>query len=181
MRAQRGYSLSELLVVSAIVAILLGIGVPSYRYITLNYRMSAEVNGLLGDLQFARYEAIKEGQPVTVCSSSNGTTCSGSASWQNGWLVFSNPASAAQPPPNSILRTQAAFVSVIPDTFVADSGVGAVTYNREGFATTVAGFPNTTFFLNESTANGAYRRCLLLTPQGVPTTATHAINAALCP
>ncbi|MBV9695318.1 MAG: hypothetical protein JO005_00115, partial [Gammaproteobacteria bacterium] len=95
--------------------------------------------------------------------------------------IFSNPQLAAQPPVNSILRIQGAFGSVVLDTFNANSGIGAVTYNREGFATTAAGFPNTTFFLNESTANGAYRRCLLLTPQGVPTTATHAINPALCP
>ena len=50
MRRHGGFSITELMVVVAIVAILLGIGAPSYRYITNSYRMSAEVNGLLGDL-----------------------------------------------------------------------------------------------------------------------------------
>ena len=65
MKRQRGFSLTELVMVMAIVAILLAIGVPSYRYIGNSYRMSSEVNGLLGDLMLARAEAIKDsGMPV---------------------------------------------------------------------------------------------------------------------
>ena len=63
MKRQNGFTITELLVVMAIVAILLGIGVPSYRYITNSYRLSAEINSLSGDLQYARAEAVKEGQP----------------------------------------------------------------------------------------------------------------------
>jgi len=49
MWKQRGFTLTELLAVVTIVAILLSIGVPSYRYIGTSYRMSSEVNALLGD------------------------------------------------------------------------------------------------------------------------------------
>ena len=82
----------EVVVVMAIAATLMAIAVPSYRYVTNANRIAAEVNGLLGDLQYARGEAIKEGQTVTVCVSSNGTSCSGAAvaTWQNGWIVFSD-------------------------------------------------------------------------------------------
>ena len=175
MTRQHGFSLTELVMTMAIVAILLSIGVPSYRYITNSYRMSSEVNGLLGDLMLARAEAIKEGQPVTVCASTNGTTCSGSTSWQRGWIVWSNPNNVAQPPAG-ILRIQLKFTGTTPDTFVADNAVSAVTYNREGFATTAAGFPNTTITLHESTANAAWTRCLWITPQGTVTTETPANN-----
>jgi type IV fimbrial biogenesis protein FimT len=175
MEQQRGFTLTELLVVVAIVAILLSMGVPSYRYITVSYRMSSEVNGLLGDLMLARAEAIKEGQPVTVCASANGVTCSGATNWQNGWIMWSNPANAAQPAAG-ILRVQTKFTGTTPDTFVADNGVSAVTYNREGFATTAAGFPNTTITLHDSTANAAWTRCLWISPQGTLTTETHADN-----
>ncbi|MBV9344443.1 MAG: GspH/FimT family pseudopilin [Gammaproteobacteria bacterium] len=180
MKTQGGYTLTELLVVSAIVAILLGIGVPSYRYLTTNYRMSAEINALLGDLQFARYEAIKEGQPVTVCSSSDGATCSGNNTWQAGWVIFSNPLVAAQPPLNSVLRVQRGFTGTTPDTFATNPAVSSISYNREGFANTGAGFPQATMTLTESTNNVAYQRCLFITPQGVPSTATHAISPGLC-
>jgi type IV fimbrial biogenesis protein FimT len=176
MKRQTGFSITELMVVLAIVAILLGIGVPSYRYITNSYRMSAEVNGLLGDLQYARAEAIREGQGVTVCVSPDGVNCSGAPTWQSGWVVFSNPTNAANPPAGSVLRMQAAFTGRVPDTFVATPAVSAITYNREGFATTAAGFPNTTIKLHDQTANAVWSRCLWITPVGLLTTETPANN-----
>jgi type IV fimbrial biogenesis protein FimT len=175
MSKQRGFTLAELLVVVAIVAILLTIGVPSYRYITTSYRMSSEVNGLLGDLMFARSEAIKEGQFVTVCVTVNGKTCTGNTSWNRGWLVFSNPNNGPQPP-GPILRTQVPFTGRASDSFAADNGVSSVTYNREGFATTAAGFPNATITLHDPTANRAWTRCLWITPQGMLTVETPANN-----
>ena len=177
MCRQRGFTLTELMVVVSIVAILLGIGVPSYRYITNSYRVSSEVNGLLGDLMYARSEAIKEGQFVTVCVTTNGRNCSGTNSWDRGWLVFSNPTNAVQPP-GQILRIQDKFLGRNPDSFNADNGVSSVTYNREGFATTAAGFPNATITLHDPTANPVWTRCLWITPQGMLTVETPADNAS---
>jgi len=177
MKRQSGFNLTELIIVVAIVAILLSVGVPSYRYITNSYRMTSEVNGLLGDLMYARAEAIKEGQSVTVCVSSNGANCLGlgNTSWQKGWVVFSNPNNAANPPAGSILRTQAAFTGPggVADTFIASNGVSAVTYNREGFAT-AAGFLATTITLHDQTANAVWTRCLLISAVGTFTTETPA-------
>jgi type IV fimbrial biogenesis protein FimT len=173
MRREAGFTLTELTAVAAIVAILLGIGVPSYKYITNSSRMSSEVNNLLGDLMYARGEALKEGQYVTVCVSSTGTTCT-AGGWQSGWIVFSNPTGAANPAVGTILRVQAPFSGNPPDTFVADSGVTAVTYNREGFTWTVGGgfLANTRLTLHNPTANSGYTRCLTLSPQGLARTET---------
>jgi len=169
-------------VVVAIVAILLGIGVPSYRYITNSYRMSAEVNGLLGDLQYARSEAIKEGQTVTTCVSISGTTCAGGANinWANGWIVFSDPNGNATVGPGGVLRVQGAFTGQVPDTFNATNNVSVITYNREGFASTAAGFVTTTITLQDSTNNGAWTRCLVMAPATPLSTQTHAINPGTC-
>ena len=167
MKRQAGFTLTEMLVVSAIVAILLGIGIPSYKSITNSYRLSSEVNNLLGDLMYARGEAIKEGNYVTVCASSDGATCSGSASWQNGWVVFSNAANGANPAAGTILRVQGKFSGATPDTFVAGSGISKITYSREGFANTAAGFVNTVITLHDPTANKLWTRCLSVTPQGL--------------
>jgi type IV fimbrial biogenesis protein FimT len=168
-KRQSGFTLMELLVTFAILAILLVVGMPSYRYITNSYRMSAEINGLLGDLQFARAEAIKEGQWVTICVSANGNTCSGATTWASGWIVFPNNSanSLTTPAAGTILRVQNAFQGRIPDTLNPNQAVSTISYNREGFATTGAGFPNTLFKLHEYTANTAWSRCLWITPVGL--------------
>ena len=89
-KCQKGFTLTEVIVVTAIVAILFGIAIPSYKYLTTSYRMSAEINNLVGDLQFARGEALKEGNGVTACISSDGATCTGGGNWGVGWIVFSD-------------------------------------------------------------------------------------------
>jgi type IV fimbrial biogenesis protein FimT len=182
MKRQSGFSITEMLVVMAIVAILLGLGIPSYRYITNSYRMSAEVNGLLGDLQYARSEAIKEGQTVTTCVSTNGTACTGGNQWAGGWIVFSDPnANGTVDAGETVLRVQNSFTGQVPDTFNASNAVTAITYNREGFATTPGGgFVTTTITLNEQTNNNAWTRCLLLAPTTPLSVQSHVGNPGTC-
>ena len=163
-----GVTLVELITVIAIVAILMAIGVPSYRYIQNSYRVSSEVNGLVGDLQFARAEAIEEGNTVTACISSDGATCAAAAGgWQTGWIVFDDLAdNQTVEPGDTILRVQAPFGGT--DTFVSDAGLGAVTFSREGFA---LGLPNagTTLTLHDATSNPVWTQCLEITVIGMLT------------
>ncbi len=182
MKRQKGFTLTELLVVSAIVAILLGIAIPSYKYISTSYRMSAEVNGLLGDLQFARGEALKEGNAVTACASNDGAGCTGGSNWNVGWIIFSDPNSnAVVDAGERVLKVQGAFTGVVvPDAFNASGAVTSVTFNREGFATTVNGFVATTLTLTEPTNNNQYTRCLQITGVGMMTTLTRTFNPATC-
>lgn len=172
-----GVTLIELITVIAIVAILMTIGVPSFKYIGNSYRIAGEANGLLGDLQFARAEAIKEGQTVTVCISADGATCSASAdTWQTGWIVFSDVMDdQTVDPGDTVLRVQPAFTST--DTFESGSGLNAVTFSREGFALQL---PNggTTLTLHDATADPVWTRCLDITVIGMMTVYTHTTQAA---
>jgi len=129
----RGFTMFELIVVMGIVAILMAVAVPSYQFVTTSNRIAGEINGLLGDLQFARLEAIKEGQTVTACASSNGTSCTGTTSWNNGWIVFADVnGDATVETGDTIFRVQRSFTGT--DTLAANNNVTAITFNREGFS-----------------------------------------------
>jgi len=96
-----GFTLFELLIVIAIAGILAAIGTSSFKYFTAANRIATETNALLGDMQFARSEAQKEGLFVTICpTNGTGTACTASSNWSNGWIVFvdfSNNQTYSQP------------------------------------------------------------------------------------
>jgi type IV fimbrial biogenesis protein FimT len=161
-----GFTTIELMITLALAAIVTVLAVPSFRYVTNSNRIAAEINGLLGDLQFARAEAIKEGRFATVCVSNDGLTCLNSTAWQNGWIVFSDPAGTGNPAGNTILRRQKTFSGT--DTFAASNGLSLVTFNREGYAGGIAAGQILT--LHDSTANVAWTRCLTLNLVGQMTT-----------
>ena len=172
-----GVSLLELLAVIAIVAILMGIGVSSYRSITLSYRISGEINGLLGDMQYARSEAIKQGQNVVICvAPPSATDCAmGNFNWDQGWIVFADPTGAKSTGGNAalILRRQGAFSSNSAggtgDTLT--NGITSnVSFDREGLAlgllTTMSGAGGAVIPLHDSTSNPQRTRCLWVTNVG---------------
>jgi len=140
MKVSAGFTLLELMVVITIVAILMALGVPSYRYVTNSNRVSAEVNALLGDLQFARSEAIKEGTTVTVCPTANPTATlpvcdAASSEWDQGWIVTSPTVT-----PN-VLRVQQAF-AVTSDRFLSSGNQKSITFDRNGFANATPALTN---------------------------------------
>jgi type IV fimbrial biogenesis protein FimT len=165
-----GVSMMEVLVVMAIAAILMGIGTSSYKSITVSYRMSGEINGLLGDMQYARSEAIKQGQNVVVCVSTSGTDCTGSnTNWNLGWIVFVDPNNTKSTGNNAalVLRKQAAFTS--SDT-LTDGLTSNVSFDREGLAlgllTTMSGAGGAIIPLHDVTVNATRTRCLWITNIG---------------
>jgi type IV fimbrial biogenesis protein FimT len=149
-----GFTLIELIVTITVVAILMAIAAPSFKYVTTANRASSEINALLGDMQMARGEAMKEGQFVTICASIDGATCAPITAWNNGWIVFSGvPPFAAGDP---YVKIQRPFSST--DTLASDHGITSITFNREGIAWNLGqGF---TFTLQDSTASAQFTRCL---------------------
>jgi len=78
----------EILVTTAIAAVLAGIGIPSMASMIHSVKLSSAANSFVSGLYVARSEAIKRNGRVVICKSEDGATCSSGGGWQQGWLVF---------------------------------------------------------------------------------------------
>lgn len=87
-KQNHGVTLVELLVALSILGILLSVGVPSFNQFSTNSRLNSYINSLHSNLALARSEAIKRNGRVVICKSSNGSSCSNSGGWNQGWIGF---------------------------------------------------------------------------------------------
>lgn len=92
MKQQAGYTLFELVIVIVIASIVTAVAVSTYRTTLDSSNVSAEINALSLDLAYARNEAIKQGQNVLLCATSNpgssSPTCNNASSLATGWVVM---------------------------------------------------------------------------------------------
>jgi type IV fimbrial biogenesis protein FimT len=100
MKRRSGYSLLELLVAVAVVAVLAGLGLPALRGLALDGRLRSDINAFVGSIALARSEAAKRAATVTVCASTDGARCADAETgFEAGWIVIvgadSGPAAAS--------------------------------------------------------------------------------------
>ena len=151
MKIERGFTLLELMVTVAIVAILLSIAVPSFKTTIEDNRQIAQINELLGSLMYARSEAITENKAIAVCASSTQTSCG--SDWSQGWIVYAPGASTITP-----LRVHSALDG--GNTLSSTAGT-SFTFNANGTSSTSG-----TFTLCDSRLS-AYARALYLSSTGI--------------
>ena len=75
MKAQKGVTLLELMISLVILGILAGMATPSFMQLMVSSSIAADANAMVSDLALARSEAAKLGNYVTVCTSTDGATC----------------------------------------------------------------------------------------------------------
>lgn len=98
---RKGFSLIELLVAMAVLGIMLTMAMPTLSNMVTSTRLSAEITSLYRGLNFARSEAIKRGQSVTLCPPATTppgatTGCATAQDWSaSGWIVSLNAVNGA--------------------------------------------------------------------------------------
>ncbi|MGH8076523.1 MAG: GspH/FimT family pseudopilin [Lysobacter sp.] len=121
-RWMHGFTLIELMVTVAVLAVVLAIAFPSFRGLINANRLAAASNEWLATLQIARMEAVRRNQRVVICPSTNGTSCAGT-SWQRViTFVDTNRDGAAAGPTETVLRETTVDAPVVISVSQAISG-----------------------------------------------------------
>jgi prepilin-type N-terminal cleavage/methylation domain-containing protein len=105
-RGEGGFSLVELMIVIALIAILTSIGVPSFRETLAQTKVTGTANLFIGSLDTIRSEAVGRNRAVGMCRSLDpnaaAPVCSSAAvagvpanDWGMGWILFSKPNNSA--------------------------------------------------------------------------------------
>ena len=92
-----GFTLIEAMVVTAITAVTLTLGLPSFNGTLERHRLSASLHLLSADMAMARNSAIMRREQVVVCPGAPDAGCRADHDWSSGWLVFRDPDGNRQP------------------------------------------------------------------------------------
>lgn len=76
----RGFTIIELLITIAVIAIAMAMAFPSFREFNVRMAVTSTTNDLVHAINIARAEAAKRGSNVTITAD---------GSWTNGWSVLS--------------------------------------------------------------------------------------------
>ncbi|MGQ4661284.1 GspH/FimT family pseudopilin [Lysobacter sp. F6437] len=93
----KGFTLLELMVTLAVLAVALGIGFPSLAAAIERTRITNTYHLITASLMAARTAAITRAEPITVCPSHDGRHCRDDQVWEDGWIIFADPLRTGEP------------------------------------------------------------------------------------
>jgi type IV fimbrial biogenesis protein FimT len=128
-------TLVELMVVLGIAAIILAFAVPNFREFVARNRLDGAAQELLATLQFARSEATRRGEQVTIRLA--GTA--GSKNWGSGWAMFvDTDRDGVLDTGEEVIRQGMAMNA--PLTLIGSSNLDTfIAFNRDGRLTNAGG------------------------------------------
>ena len=86
MKKKTGFTLIELLMVISIMAILLGVALPSFSNLLERKKVSSNVQRLIQTLQMSRLKSITDNVKVTICPVNKSLNCA--SDWSKGYISF---------------------------------------------------------------------------------------------
>jgi type IV fimbrial biogenesis protein FimT len=135
-----GFTLIELMVTLGVAAIILSVGVPSFRGVIMDNRLVSQANQFVTSVKMARSAAVRYQRPATVCSSDDFNaavpTCSGDPDWSDGWIVWVDKDRNGVTAANEIISV---FGPINESSTLSSATSSSFTYDARGFATTGGG------------------------------------------
>lgn len=133
-----GFTLVELLITIAILAIVLAIAIPNIntgRSFTIN-----QAREFKSALNFARNEAVNQSRVVIMCPSDDAAaeppTCD--ETWHNGWVVFVDQDNDGAVDNDEILRRHVALEGAV--TIGSSPAVTSISFDSQGFTDDASDF-----------------------------------------
>jgi type IV fimbrial biogenesis protein FimT len=136
--AASGFTLVELMVILAVLAVMLTVGAPSLGNLIRDNRLVSALYDLRGALSTARSEALAQRVFVTVCPSNNGTGCGGT--WEDGYIAFTDfdgdgsIDTGGTGPDDQVFLAQVDDSDSITVALTAANGAGTLRFNQTGTA-----------------------------------------------
>lgn len=162
----KGFTLVELMVTIAIAAILATIAIPNMTQMMTRYRLSNENTSLMLDFVLARGEAANRSTRVTVCQSTNGTSCAAD-NWGTGRIVFVDRGAVGSiDAGDEILRVSSA---------IKDGDAMTSTANSTSLSYDASGTPSTNFTVTTCKAGFSGAQVIIY-----PTGRVRSNRVALC-
>jgi len=127
MKIKNGFTLVELMVVIAVISILTMYAVPAFKVSFVNNRLIGATTNLTSMLNLARTESLRRNDYVSICPSSNGTSCSGT-DYSIGSVVFSDPLNTGLLSSTQVIRVFNKF----PSSQDKGKGISKITFSPVG-------------------------------------------------
>ena len=139
MNRNKGFTLLELMVTVGVAAILLSVGVPSFRSVIMDNRLVRDSNQFVASINLARSSAVRFQRIATICASANFNapvpTCNATTDWSNGWIVWVDKDRDGATDAAEIL---AVHPPIDDSTVFASTNAALFSYNARGFGVSPA-------------------------------------------
>lgn len=147
-KSQSGFSMIELMITIALLAILLSLAQPSFQSLLNGNRLTSISNELLATMQTARMESFRLGRQAVVCKSLNADTatptCSAAAGNWIGWIAFvddgggtaANATNGTFNAGETLLRVGTVSGTVVVTPSLAISATQRITFRSDGMSYT---------------------------------------------
>jgi type IV fimbrial biogenesis protein FimT len=134
----RGFTIVELLITIAIVAILASLAGPSFSLLLERNRISTITNQFTGALTYARNEAVTRNRRVVVCKVADATLalpqCQAGSAWDNGWIVFIDDNGNSQLDANEMLLRVTGAIPANYSILSQGPATSWIVFNANGLA-----------------------------------------------